>query len=327
MRRPSFEPGVTVAIPARNTAQTIGRCIDAIWALYTRPSRVIVLDDRSSDETAWIASSRGAEVVTVPEPGGLGRARNVALAECRTERLAFLNADCYPDPDWLTVLLRTLLSTRSAAAGGRQVELRSDTWAERWKALHLRQDQGDQRVLDPDFLSGGNLLLDMAQVCGQVFGEQYRTAYEDVAFCRQLRTNGRGLVYEPSAVVGHDHRETMRTLPRKVWSYGIHSRAVGPVHSVWQAPRAFVRMHRRPNDQLRVAILDDLRRGRVGYLAVDAYLLCASMIFFVGHARRRPITPSGSDQDLSTAKGDGLHEQPAEGDDLSGHDDLQQQVP
>lgn len=300
------EPDVTVAIPARNASETLGRCLEAVLALQLPPARVVVLDDRSSDATAEIAKAKGVDVVTVPDGGGLGRARNLGLAECRTRFLAFLNADCYPHNDWLAVLKEVLLATGSAAAGGRQIELRRGTLAERWKAVHLRQDLGAQRLLAPDYLSGGNLLLDMAQVRGTMFDIHYLTAYEDVAFCRGLRASDRRLVYEPMAMVGHDHRETMRTLPGKVWSYGVHSRAVGPVPGLRHVPRAFVRMHRRPNDQIRQALVADMRAVRLPYLPIDIYLLCASFVFFARLARTHPLSPPERDTAPPAEKGSDL---------------------
>jgi hypothetical protein len=84
----------------------------------------------------------------------------------------------------------------------------------------------------------------------------------------------------------------------------VHSRAVGPVQSVWQAPRAFVRMHRRPNDHLRLALPDDVRQGRIGYVLIDTYLLCASLAFFIGYARRsRACALPNPDTEPSMAKG------------------------
>ena len=51
-----------------------------------------MLDDHSTDDTPALARSLGAEVVAVPDPGGLGIARNTALRE-RSRYLAFRNAD------------------------------------------------------------------------------------------------------------------------------------------------------------------------------------------------------------------------------------------
>lgn len=253
--------------------------------------RLIVLDDHSTDDTAALAAAAGAEVVPVPDPGGLGVGRNLAFELCRTRHLAFLNADCYPEPDWLEVLHGVLIDTGAAMAGGKQRELRSGTLAERWKAVHLRQDLGDEVVPDPDFLSGGNMLLDLDRIGEVRLDPRYRIAYEDVDFCRRLRAAGRRLHYDPRAVVGHDHAETLRTLPKKVWSYGASSTSVGPVTNLATALRGFTRMHRRPHDQIRTALRADLRAARPDFLAVDLFLLACSLGLFL----RKGLQPSTSD--------------------------------
>ena len=312
----------TLVIPAHNAARTIGSCLAAVSAMDARPGRVVVLDDRSADSTAALARSAGAEVVAVPADGGLGRARNLGILLAADGLLAFLNADCRPRPSWLGLLLTAMEQTGAAVVGGRQVELRHGTWAERWKALHLRQDLGDQPITDPDFLSGGNLVVDPAKLSGVRFDTRFCEAYEDVAFCRALRAAGRHLLYEPAAVVGHDHNETLRTLPRKVWSYGIHSRSVGPVTSIRDVPGAFLRMHTRPHDQVRRALSHDLRCARSWSFLIDMYLLAASLGLFIQHVRQqkpkapRRATPRSCDET-----------KPTQGHDLPYHHGVQQQVP
>jgi mycofactocin glycosyltransferase len=281
---------VTVFVPARNAERTLGRCLAAVAASRVTPHRVVVLDDRSADATAAIARAAGADVVPVPGNGGLGTARNLALDTCATRHLAFLNADCYPRPDWIEVLLRALVGG-AAVAGGRQEELRRATLAERWKALHLRQDRGHGDLDDPDHLSGGNLLLDTTRVAGIRFDPGYAIAYEDVDFCRRLRAAGGGLAYRPAAVVWHDHREALRTLPLKVWSYGAFSRTVDAGSPGIGPLRAALRMHRRPHDQIRTAIYADLRAGRPAFLAVDLFLLAASVRLFVMYGQGSSAVP------------------------------------
>jgi GT2 family glycosyltransferase len=271
---------VTLAVPARNAAATIERCLAAVGELDPAPGRVLVVDDGSVDATPRLAAAAGAEVVSVPMRGGLGRARNLALSACGTDHLAFLNADCYPAPDWLGRLVEALEATAGSVAGGRQLEIRHSTAAERWKAVNLRQDCGDQALVDPDFLSGGNLLVAVTTLRGVWFDPRHRTAYEDVDFCRRLRAVGGHLVYEPRATVLHDHAETLWSLPRKVWSYGAPSPRVGPARTLPEAVRAFVRMHRRPGDQVAQALRRDLRRRSAGFVALDLYLLAASFWFF-----------------------------------------------
>jgi hypothetical protein len=109
-------------------------------------------------------------------------------------------------------------------------------------------------------------------------------SYEDVDFCRRLRNAGATLRYEPEALVAHDHRESLWSLPRKVWSYGAPSPTVGRADTPGRALRAFVRMHRRPHDQVRQAFRADAEAHRGTYLLVDCYLLVMSLVLFLAHA-------------------------------------------
>ena len=56
-------------MPARNEENFIGRTLAAVFDQYSRPSRVIVVNDGSTDRTAEIASAAGAEVVNMPDRG------------------------------------------------------------------------------------------------------------------------------------------------------------------------------------------------------------------------------------------------------------------
>ncbi|WP_167485778.1 glycosyltransferase [Nocardia terpenica] len=267
-------------MPVRNGASTLRRCLSAIRSGDVS-ARVVVIDDHSSDASARIAADCGADVVTAPGSGGLGAARNLALDTCRTRYLAFVNCDCYPRPDWLRLLRDALSESGAAVAGGYQHELRHARLAERWKAVHLRQDLGDDDIDDPDYLSGGNLVMDLDRVGAMRFDPRYTMAYEDVDFCRRLRASGQLLVYRAAPTVDHDHAETLRSLPLKVWSYGIFSRSVGGFTGISGALRACARMHRRPNDQVRNALITDLRALRVEFLIVDLFLLATSLRFFL----------------------------------------------
>lgn len=94
---------ISVVIPARNSANSIGDTIEAVLAGNRQPDELIVIDGESDDETASIASRLGAHIVTNPK-------RHVAAArqlgvECSTSPIiAFTDSDCIPDPDWLRLI-------------------------------------------------------------------------------------------------------------------------------------------------------------------------------------------------------------------------------
>lgn len=103
-------PAVSVIVPARNAASTLGALLDALARQdVAERFEVLVVDDGSTDATAAIA--RGHPVVTAVLTGagaGPGAARNVALAAARGSVLAFTDADCVPDPGWLRAGLAAL---------------------------------------------------------------------------------------------------------------------------------------------------------------------------------------------------------------------------
>lgn len=103
--RPSagLAPAITVVVPARNAAATIGRALTAVGAQELDADyEVVVVDNGSDDDTGAVAARALPEARVIrKEPGGVGSARNRGVAEARTDRIAFLDADCYPEANWL----------------------------------------------------------------------------------------------------------------------------------------------------------------------------------------------------------------------------------
>jgi hypothetical protein len=102
IRRPRIgdaAPGsVSVLIPARNEAATIGACLDSLRGQDV--AEILVLDDESSDATAQIVASSADTRVRVisgtpPPPGWLGKAHacQSLVAAAQHELLVFLDAD------------------------------------------------------------------------------------------------------------------------------------------------------------------------------------------------------------------------------------------
>ncbi len=95
-------PGVSVIVPARDAATTLGGTLDALGAQTgVEPFEVIVVDNGSLDATAAVAERTGARVVRRARGEGPGAARNAGAAVASGEILAFTDADCEPGPGWL----------------------------------------------------------------------------------------------------------------------------------------------------------------------------------------------------------------------------------
>jgi glycosyltransferase involved in cell wall biosynthesis len=99
------EPAVSVIVPARNAAATLGRTLDCLARQDIEAEiEVIVVDDGSGDATASIARAHpvGATVIENDLPPGPGSARNRGARVARAPWLAFTDADCYPTGTWLS---------------------------------------------------------------------------------------------------------------------------------------------------------------------------------------------------------------------------------
>jgi glycosyltransferase involved in cell wall biosynthesis len=102
-------PSVSVVIPARDAASTIGATLAGLAAQEHPADEVIVVDDGSQDATVALAEQAAVVTRVVRRAGaGPGAARNAGAAAATGEVLAFLDADCEPQPAWLREALAAL---------------------------------------------------------------------------------------------------------------------------------------------------------------------------------------------------------------------------
>lgn len=112
-------PELSVIIASYNAEETISRCIESLRGQKTCRHFEIILVDSSVDSTARLVRDRFPEVRLITSPSRLycGDARNVGMREARGELIAFLDADCYVEENWVEAVIRANRS-ESLLAGG-----------------------------------------------------------------------------------------------------------------------------------------------------------------------------------------------------------------
>lgn len=117
---PEEAPLISVLVPARNEARNIRRCLEALLAQTYPNYEVIVLDDRSTDETPHILQELAAQhprlrVLQGAElpPGWAGKphALHQAAQAARGEWLCFVDADTFLVPEALASAYRKACET------------------------------------------------------------------------------------------------------------------------------------------------------------------------------------------------------------------------
>lgn len=85
---------ISVLIPCRDCAATLGEAIDSALQQTARPLEILVIDDHSSDRSVEIARQFGPPVRVLQSSGhGPAAARNLGVREARGEFIAFVDAD------------------------------------------------------------------------------------------------------------------------------------------------------------------------------------------------------------------------------------------
>jgi glucosyl-3-phosphoglycerate synthase len=101
---------ISVIIPAKNEAATIGAVIDAVTHHEGFVDEVIVVNDHSSDDTHSVAAHHGARILELQGVTGKGEALRAGLATSRSEIVVFLDADVLnPGVDYVARMVQPLL--------------------------------------------------------------------------------------------------------------------------------------------------------------------------------------------------------------------------
>jgi glycosyltransferase involved in cell wall biosynthesis len=118
---------VTAIVPMHRSGELALHAVRSIAAQTLRPSRILVVDDASGDDSAAIvraAGIPGVEVLELESNRGPGGARNAGAEAASTEWLAFLDADDVWEPTFLeevTGAIRTFGADFGAAGGVRDM--------------------------------------------------------------------------------------------------------------------------------------------------------------------------------------------------------------
>lgn len=108
---------LTVIIPAYNEESSVAETVRSVLAQTTPPSRVIVVDDGSTDRTGELARLAGAEVIRPQvNTGSKAGAQNFALTEVNSLYTMAIDADTTLAPDAIEQLLPALHEDEQVAA-------------------------------------------------------------------------------------------------------------------------------------------------------------------------------------------------------------------
>ena len=188
-------PRYSIVVPAYNEAAELPETLAALRAAVGAvPGRgeIIVVDNNSSDETAQVAATHGADQVVFEPVNQIARARNAGAAFSRAPFLIFVDADTCIPAELLAESLRQLESGR-CVGGGSVIQFEGEINRVGRCAIGLWK-----RVSRLTHTAAGSYLFCRADAFAAVGGfDQKLYASEEVRLSRLLRKWGkpRGLCF------------------------------------------------------------------------------------------------------------------------------------
>ncbi len=113
---------IAVVIGVRNQAAYLGEALDSVAGQTMPASKVVVVDDASTDATAEVAKERGVTVISLPERQGPKTARLIGAQRATAPWLVFLDGDDRLRPRHHELLLGAAESAQVDAAYGMVAE-------------------------------------------------------------------------------------------------------------------------------------------------------------------------------------------------------------
>jgi len=214
-------PLVSIIIVSWNSAEFLPHCLDRLLQQTLQDFEVIIVDNGSSD--------RGMDGLVQKSPNldlrlerltsnlGFAAANNIGARIARGRWLALLNADAFPEPDWLEKLLQAAETNREFGFfASRQLQADAPELLDgAGDAYHL-SGLGWRRFYNLRSETYGLQMEEVFSPCGAAalylrddfldaggFDEDYFSYFEDVDLGFRLRLNGKRCLYVPQAVVRH----------------------------------------------------------------------------------------------------------------------------
>jgi GT2 family glycosyltransferase/exo-beta-1,3-glucanase (GH17 family) len=216
-------PLVSVVVACYNGANTLRQCLESLTHLNYPNYEVILVDDGSTDATKDIAIEfPNVRYIRHQLNLGLSTARNTGIKAAKGTIVAFTDADCKADQDWLYYTVQDLIKHNYAGIGGHNFLPPDDS---AFAAVVMAAPGGPAPVLLSDKIAehipGCNMLFHkwaLESIGG--FDPQFKRAGDDVDICWRLRHAGFTIGFNHAGFVWHYRRSSITEYLKQQAGYG-----------------------------------------------------------------------------------------------------------
>ncbi|MDW3181208.1 glycosyltransferase family 2 protein [Roseobacter sp.] len=218
------DPRISVVIPHLNQPAFLQRCLTSLQAGKRQPDEIFVVDNGSNVLPQEVCDAFEGVILLSESTPGPGPARNTGVAASSGNILAFIDADCLADLDWLAVIEETFTQDPSAEILGGDVRIAYDdpdrlTLLEAYESIYAYRM--DRYIAREGFTGTGNLAMRRAvmQAVGPFGGLDVA---EDRDWGQRATGAGHDLRYVATMKVYHPARRSFAELTQKWDRHSAH---------------------------------------------------------------------------------------------------------
>lgn len=230
------DPTVSVILPAYQSHETIGACLESLRGQTFRDFEVIVVDSSPDERTERIVAESFPEVRLLRSARRLGphAACNLGSRQARGRILVFSAPDCRMAPRWLELLVAA--QDGGPAMVGGSVDSLGNGWLEagiHWCKYPWWRSDGP-RGNRPELPSAN---VSVSRELFRRLGAFPDAWCGDTVLSRRAARQGIALRFEPEARVWHGQRASWRSFLRERWRRGVDVGAERPRLENWGQAR------------------------------------------------------------------------------------------
>lgn len=214
-------PIVSIVIVTWNSLKYLPTCLNYLLTQTFHDFEIILVDNGSEDGTLDELYEKypllNLSIHRLGSNFGFAVANNIGARLARGKWLALLNADAFPEPDWLNQLVQaTKLYPEFNFFASRQIQAHNPELLDgagdayhisglAWRQYYNQASQGNALQTTEVFgaCAAAGLYLREAFLATSGFDEDYFSYFEDVDLSFRLRLLGARCLYVPQAIVLH----------------------------------------------------------------------------------------------------------------------------
>jgi GT2 family glycosyltransferase len=205
---------ISVVIIAKNAQETIRYPLNSLRNQSRKPDEIAVVVPSTEDRTKEALPDYPEVRLVIDKKATRGSARALGVMETSGDIIAFIDAECVADPDWLRVFEATFLEKKEILAqGGPILRIRD-----------LNQPQEDslpskEPIRNVKFVPTANFCFrrEVVNIIGN-FDDRLHEG-EDLDFCARLSEHNISLALNLNAIIYHLDRTTF-ALIKRYFNYG-----------------------------------------------------------------------------------------------------------